>query len=197
MNTKERLLEQAQRLFLEKGYKKTTLRSIAESAGVNSGLFSYYFKNKEQLAKEVYNHLMQERVQEVYTHVSTYIDPIEKMYGFYLALDLKIQEIKGFYPFYCDLLWADTGAIDSQSFTFQFMEDIIQSYHLTISPQEKKNYALITKGAERALALYTPQEENLDFLKKRNELLVLTLVLLLGVEKEIILEAIQHVNSTY
>jgi AcrR family transcriptional regulator len=43
--------------FYEKGYYKSTVRDIANSAGVNSGLFNYYFKNKNNLAKLVYSNI--------------------------------------------------------------------------------------------------------------------------------------------
>ncbi|MEG0076111.1 MAG: helix-turn-helix domain-containing protein, partial [Eubacterium sp.] len=34
----------------EVGFKKTTMRSIAEEAGMNQGLIYYYFKSKYDLA---------------------------------------------------------------------------------------------------------------------------------------------------
>lgn len=45
--TKEKILDGAQKLFLEHGYTKTTMRMIAQEADVNLGLIPYYFEKKK------------------------------------------------------------------------------------------------------------------------------------------------------
>ena len=47
--TLEKILEEAKREFLEKGYQKASLREIVKKAGVTTGAFYGYFKNKEKL----------------------------------------------------------------------------------------------------------------------------------------------------
>ncbi|MBQ9825216.1 MAG: TetR/AcrR family transcriptional regulator [Solobacterium sp.] len=53
MNTKEKVLKAASRVFSENGYKETTVRMISEKAGVNVASVNYYFGDKEQLYLEV------------------------------------------------------------------------------------------------------------------------------------------------
>ncbi len=48
-NKRDEILLAAQELFAEYGYAGTTMRMIAEKAGVAFGLVSHYFKNKENL----------------------------------------------------------------------------------------------------------------------------------------------------
>ena len=43
-------------LFSEKGYEATTMRAIAERAGVSLGNAYYYFASKEQLIQGFYDH---------------------------------------------------------------------------------------------------------------------------------------------
>jgi AcrR family transcriptional regulator len=47
--TKAALLRAAQELFAERGYERTTVRDIADRAGVNQALLFRYFGNKEDL----------------------------------------------------------------------------------------------------------------------------------------------------
>lgn len=52
--TRERILETALRLFRERGYQETTMRSVADEAGVSLGNAYYYFESKEHLIQAFY-----------------------------------------------------------------------------------------------------------------------------------------------
>lgn len=52
--TRAHILETALRLFLNRGYEETTMRGIAEEAGVAVGNAYYYFKSKEHLIQAFY-----------------------------------------------------------------------------------------------------------------------------------------------
>jgi AcrR family transcriptional regulator len=52
---KARLLRSAEALFSSKGFKEVSVREIAEHAGVNSALISYYFGRKQALFDEVFH----------------------------------------------------------------------------------------------------------------------------------------------
>jgi AcrR family transcriptional regulator len=52
--TRARIVETALRLFRERGYDETTMRLIAEEAGVALGNAYYYFRSKDHLIQEYY-----------------------------------------------------------------------------------------------------------------------------------------------
>ena len=52
-HTKEKLLLHAADVFLEYGYENTTVRMIAQKAGVNAALINYHYGDKETLYLEV------------------------------------------------------------------------------------------------------------------------------------------------
>jgi len=52
-DTKERILDTAERLFSEQGYAATSLRSIIAAAGVNLAAVHYHFHSKEALLEAV------------------------------------------------------------------------------------------------------------------------------------------------
>ena len=47
--TREQILQAAREQFAERGYSKTTLRSIADAAHVHPALLHHYFRSKQQL----------------------------------------------------------------------------------------------------------------------------------------------------
>ena len=55
-DTRTEILNAAMKIFAERGFFKTTLREIADSAGVTHGMIRYYFKTKDNLWEAVINH---------------------------------------------------------------------------------------------------------------------------------------------
>lgn len=60
IETRERLVEVALRLFREDGFQATTMRRIASGAGVSLGNAYYYFASKDDLVHELYLTVQQE-----------------------------------------------------------------------------------------------------------------------------------------
>ena len=58
--TRRQLIDSALRLFQSRGYAKTTMRAIAEDAGVSVGNAYYYFRSKDELVAELYRFLQDE-----------------------------------------------------------------------------------------------------------------------------------------
>ena len=58
-NVRERLLNNAARLFARKGYAATTVREIVAEAGVTKPVLYYYFRSKEG----IYSELLQEALK--------------------------------------------------------------------------------------------------------------------------------------
>lgn len=64
------ILNVAEKLFLEQGYKKTSMREIAGQCQVGLGLISYHYKSKRDLAKAC----IQRHFQMIEAAVSTVVD---------------------------------------------------------------------------------------------------------------------------
>src|ERR1700678_2103296 len=47
------LLDIAQRLFLERGYERTTVNDVIDAAGVSKGAFYHHFRAKEDLLEAI------------------------------------------------------------------------------------------------------------------------------------------------
>lgn len=54
VDTRERILDAAERLFMANGYEGTSMRQITGDAGVNLAAVNYHFGSKESLMQEVF-----------------------------------------------------------------------------------------------------------------------------------------------
>ncbi|WP_170217169.1 TetR/AcrR family transcriptional regulator [Variovorax gossypii] len=63
-DARENILRAAEGLFAEHGFTGSSLRNIAESAGVNQGMIHYFFRSKEALFQETYLHRGTPMVEE-------------------------------------------------------------------------------------------------------------------------------------
>lgn len=61
--TREKILETALRLFHDNGYDRTTMRAVAEAAGVSLGNAYYYYESKEHLIQAFYRLTVDEHVK--------------------------------------------------------------------------------------------------------------------------------------
>ncbi|HEU5111529.1 MAG TPA: TetR family transcriptional regulator, partial [Micromonosporaceae bacterium] len=62
--TRTRIVDAALRLFREKGYDRTTMRAIAQEAGVSVGSAYYYFTSKEELVQGFYDSIAEQHRQQ-------------------------------------------------------------------------------------------------------------------------------------
>lgn len=61
MNERKRqVINHAKRLFLEKGYRNTSIQDILEDSNISRGTFYNYFPSKEELFKAVYDSFLEE-----------------------------------------------------------------------------------------------------------------------------------------
>ncbi len=74
------ILEVAERLFAGHGYEGTSVRDIAQEAGVNVAMISYYFGSKEKLLHAVFaNRIESGRLMMEHLLADTAMGPLEKI----------------------------------------------------------------------------------------------------------------------
>ncbi len=64
MDTKNKILKTAIKLFSEKGFDGTSVSNIAEECGVNKPLIYYYFENKDGLLNHILDDILTEAEKE-------------------------------------------------------------------------------------------------------------------------------------
>ena len=99
---KKHILESAEKLFSVKGFEASTVRDIAEEAGVNLAMISYYFGSKEKMMESLFQERMLEtklKVQQLLNN--EHIPPFGKVE---LMLDDYIKKVIENQSFYKILL---------------------------------------------------------------------------------------------
>jgi AcrR family transcriptional regulator len=98
--TRTLILDTAMRLFRERGYDKTTMRAIAQEAGVSVGNAYYYFESKEFLIQGFYD-------QMTHDHAADATSRMEGVRDFARRLEIALAS------------WLDCAA-DYHAFAAQF-----------------------------------------------------------------------------
>jgi AcrR family transcriptional regulator len=92
------LLDTAEKLFSRKGFDGTSVRDIAEAAGINTAMISYYFGSKEKLMEEIFERKsmnIREKVDMLLKNDG--LDPFEKIYSLVDSYINGIMERKQFH----------------------------------------------------------------------------------------------------
>ena len=87
VDKKEKILDSAQCLMLDKGYVATSVDAICEKAGVTKGSFFYYFKDKGEMGIEMAQRYSA-RGRQCWEGLKNEADPINRLYG---LLDMIIN----------------------------------------------------------------------------------------------------------
>src|SRR5438309_6317260 len=79
------LLGIAAGLFAERGLRATTVRDIADSAGILSGSLYHHFSSKEEMVDEVLRDFMDWLFARYREIVDTHSNPLERLKGLFMA----------------------------------------------------------------------------------------------------------------
>lgn len=85
VSRRDELLDLAATMFAERGLRATTVRDIADSAGILSGSLYHHFKSKEQMVEEVLRDFLDwlfGRYQEI---VDSEPNPLERLKGLFMT----------------------------------------------------------------------------------------------------------------
>lgn len=158
------ILASANKLFIEQGYKATTMRQVSDDAGVSLGLIGYYYKSKRQLAVRILTLYISYLKKELAKYVDITQNPllhsaalvricIEFFYrpiyrNFYLealAYDIYMESIQS--------LGNMAGQKIGQAYNTKLSDDIMLLYDNYIPPVLKKFLSSIKRTANSPLLI--------------------------------------------
>ncbi|MFI3172689.1 MAG: helix-turn-helix domain-containing protein [Eubacteriales bacterium] len=160
LNAKDRILEAATRLFIEKGYKETTSRMIAKEANVNLGLLPYYFEKKENIAINVYSKHMKSLNQKIDYKMFNIENSIEHFLFTYAMLQYHMNQEPGLMKLYLELIKEDIMLYSIEEYTVRSLELVEREYNLILGDNDLTMALNVIKGMERTLMLGKKEKKN-------------------------------------
>ncbi len=97
MDKKEQILGIAQQLFTQFGLKKVTTDDIARKAGVSKATIYKFYKNKEEILKDVVQLECDQLIREIYLVIDNKTDTIEKLHAYLLVKNQMIHNLVNLY----------------------------------------------------------------------------------------------------
>lgn len=82
---RDELLELAATMFAERGLRATTVRDIADSAGILSGSLYHHFSSKEEMIDELLRGFLDWLFERYHEIVETEPNPLERLKGLFMA----------------------------------------------------------------------------------------------------------------
>ena len=87
-STEERILDAAKKIFHSKGFDGARMQEIADEAGVNKSLVHYYFRNKDNLFRAVFEDAfsrLMAKLNEVFFSELSFSSKIETFLNYYIS----------------------------------------------------------------------------------------------------------------
>ncbi|PFB58176.1 TetR/AcrR family transcriptional regulator [Bacillus cereus] len=92
---RKEILETAERLFITKGYTKTTVNNILKEIGIAKGTFYHYFKSKEEVMDEIIMRIIKEDVTKAKRIVTNPDIPVlDKLFKILMEQSPKSGDVK-------------------------------------------------------------------------------------------------------
>lgn len=130
----QRILNGARKIFLEKGYEKTSMRNIANEINYSPGILYFHFKDKSEIFQELHKEgftllLRQLRV------LSSVADPFERLKASGRVFIKFAQENKDYYNL---MFMVEETVKDPTEARFKIAHEAINHLHNVISDCQKQ-----------------------------------------------------------
>lgn len=187
--TRDIILQTAEKLFLDRGYRNTSMRKIATEAKVNLGSIVYYFKTKDKLIIEVISRLFHTYMDFAITNGYLTDNSIENLFMYLLLVQAKINQVPACKKLFEELVANDVAYMQPSKITQQLYTKIVKQYQINISKEEMDLLSLTSKGVDHILLRKKLEGTiDIDYLKM-NKLTAQTSILALGIDKPTIDQA--------
>ena len=147
------IIEKAEELFATQGYEGTTVRDIADAAGVDLAMISYYFGSKEKLLEALFMERMnatRHRIEAVVNNQSlTPFQKIETLIDEYIT---RVEEKEAFYK-----IMLSEQVINKNTVVMKLLKELKLTYARLISSviEEGQKQKVFRKDVDIVLMLTT------------------------------------------
>ncbi len=193
INTKEKILNSAIKIFIENGYSGARMRDIADEAGINKGLLHYYFKSKNALFTEVIKSSAQDffpKLGRILHSDKTFFEKIELIVDEYIEVLLKnphfppfiVNELNNNTDIFINTLFSAVS-IPDKAFVFSLIQEEVSKgniksvnpVHLILDTLSLIIYPFLARPALKKISEMN-DEQFYDLMRLRKRTIVDTLI---------------------
>lgn len=70
-DVRQKIMDAARELFINKGLKETTVRDIANASGRNIAMINYYFRSKENLFETIFEESFEKLIARIFAYIDS------------------------------------------------------------------------------------------------------------------------------
>ena len=107
---KKELLETARRLFITKGYEKTSVNDIIQEVGIKKGTFYYYFTSKEEMLEEMILEVVKQGAERARAVLKDESIPI--LMRIVMALQVQTPDMEGADMIHTEMTKSENAKLD-------------------------------------------------------------------------------------
>ncbi len=119
----QRILQAAIRVFNKYGLRKTTMRDIAESAGMSKSSLYYYFRDKKKILSSVIRQEAETLIEKLHTAVQQAASPQEKLRAYVITRMSSLFELSIYYASLTETYLEQYAFIEQERETFTNFEN--------------------------------------------------------------------------
>lgn len=157
----EDILEAARRVFVEQGYARLTMRRIAAEAGITVGNLHYYYRSKEDLLRDLLEHVIGGYVAEfdrIRSRIGENPEAALAAICEYIISDLNTRETTMFFPELWALANHDPYAAAQMEELYRtariVLNELIAAINPTLTPRERECMALFVSASMEGLTMF-------------------------------------------
>ena len=119
----QRILQAAIRVFNKYGLRKTTMRDIAESAGMSKSSLYYYFRDKKKILSSVIRQEVETLIEKLRAAVAEAASPQEKLRAYVITRMRSLCELSIYYTSLTDAYLEQYAFIEQERKAFTDFEN--------------------------------------------------------------------------
>ena len=190
-DARQRILNCAKAIFLEQGYKKTTIRQIVERSGLLIGSIYHFFDNKEDIFQQLFLNVFERCDALIVSRFGTSGSPAERL-AMMFAVMLQAAERNANI---CELYYEGfTLPSTSERHALQFERWLSENLNVPVEGDRAFSCALAIHGVMRALLANCRSERRLSFADSLRTMTGSAFAIL-GLPADGAREAVQHLQE--
>ncbi|PAB59078.1 TetR/AcrR family transcriptional regulator [Anaeromicrobium sediminis] len=129
MDSKDKILNAALKLFIKEGFHGTSTSKIAKEAGVSNGTLFHHFKTKESLISRLYIRIKEDYRDYLLKHVTsckTSKDKVKQCWFGFVRWALENKDSMTFFMMFSNSPYIDKLSKEEACRNFNFIFEIIQ-----------------------------------------------------------------------